>query len=158
MSLKSLQYPQFTKINHFCLFQLAPWLSVNFLWRQECTCYCATRKKRYTLLPEGTEVHIQQQNHKNDLNFCLSLCYYIIVELEKKTNEEFNFVYGACNLTKQHFEIQMFWLSIINAIFSAKDHRQITFVTHNEFCSLSNLIPLFLTGKTKLDGTPSKIK
>ena len=40
------------------------------------------RKKRYTLLPESTDIHIQQQNHRKDLNPCLSLYYYgkVIVE------------------------------------------------------------------------------
>ena len=77
-------------------------LSVNLLWYQGCTFYCAPRKKGYTLLLEGTDVNIQQHNHQQDLNPCLSLYYYgkVIVELEKNTNKEFNCVYGACNLTK----------------------------------------------------------
>ena len=39
-----------------------------------------------TLLPQGTDEHIQQHNHKKDLNPCLSLYHYgkVIVELEKK--------------------------------------------------------------------------
>ena len=61
-------------------------LSVNLLWCQECTFCCPLRKKRCTLLPEATDVHIQQQIHQKDLNLCLPLYYYgkVIVELEKK--------------------------------------------------------------------------
>ena len=65
--------------------------------------YCAARKKRYTLLPESTDINIQQHNHRKDLNPSLSLYYYgkvIITELENNTNKEFKCVYGVCNLTK----------------------------------------------------------
>ena len=57
--------------------------------------------KRYTLLPEGTDVHIQH-NYQKDLNLCLSLYCYgkVIVELEKSAKNEFNCIYGACNLAK----------------------------------------------------------
>ena len=57
--------------------------------------------KRYTLLPEGTDVHIQH-NHQKDLNLCLSLYCYgnVIVELEKSAKNEFYCIYGACNLAK----------------------------------------------------------
>ena len=43
------------------------------------------------VLPEGTDVHIQQHNHQKDLNLCLSLYYFgrVIVELEKYTNKDF---------------------------------------------------------------------
>ena len=60
-------------------------LSVKLLCGQECIFYCAPRKKRYTLLPEGTDIHIQQQNHQKNLHLCLSQYYYgkVIVELEK---------------------------------------------------------------------------
>ena len=70
--------------DHFCLFQLVPCLPVNLPWCQECMFYCATRKKRYTILPEGTDIHIQQHNCRKDLNPCLSLYCYgkVIVELE----------------------------------------------------------------------------
>ena len=70
--------------HHFCLFQLVPCLSVNLPWYQECIFYCAPRKKRYTLLPEGTDIHIQQHNCWKDLNPCLSIYYYgkVIVELQ----------------------------------------------------------------------------
>ena len=76
----------------FLLFQLVPCLSVNLLQCQEYTFYCAPRKKRYTLLPESTDVHIQQHNHQKDLKPCLTLYYYgnIIVELEENTYQEFN--------------------------------------------------------------------
>ena len=87
--------------HHFCLFYLASSMSLNLLWCQECTFYCAPRKKRYTFLSESTDVQIQQYNHQKDLSTCLSLyyCSKVIVEL-KKTNKEFNCVYGACNLIK----------------------------------------------------------
>ena len=41
-------------------------------------------KKRYTRLPEGTDIHIQQHNHQKYLNPCLSRYYYrkVIAELE----------------------------------------------------------------------------
>ena len=32
-------------------------LSVKLLCGQECIFYCAPRKKRYTLLPEGTDIY-----------------------------------------------------------------------------------------------------
>ena len=41
-------------------------LSVNLLWCQVCTFYCPLRKKRYIVLPEGKDVHIQH-NHQRDL-------------------------------------------------------------------------------------------
>ena len=77
-------------------------LSVNFLWCQGCKFYCHLRKTRCTLLPEGTDIQIQQHIQQKDLNLCLPLYYYgkVIVELEKNTNKEFNSIYGACNLTK----------------------------------------------------------
>ena len=56
--------------HHFCLYQLS--YSVNLLWCQECTFYCPLRKRRYTIIPEGTDVHIQQQIHQKDLNLCLT--------------------------------------------------------------------------------------
>ena len=70
--------------HHFCLFQLVPCLSVNLPWCQECIFYCACRKKRYTILPEGTDIYIQQHNRQKDLNPCLSLYCYgkVIAELE----------------------------------------------------------------------------
>ena len=58
------------------------YLSVNLLWCQVCTFYCPLKKKNYTLLPEGTDVHIQQHIRQKDLNLCLLLYYYgkVIVE------------------------------------------------------------------------------
>ena len=60
-------------------------LPVNLLCCQMCTFYCPLRKKRCTLLPEGTDVPIQQYIYQKDLNLCLSLYCYgkVIVELEK---------------------------------------------------------------------------
>ena len=50
-----------------------------------CIFYCLLRKKRCTLLPDGTDVRIQQHIHQKDLNLCLPLYQYgkVIVELEK---------------------------------------------------------------------------
>ena len=50
--------------DNFCLFQLAS--SGNFLYCQICKSYCPLRKKRRTLLPEGTDVHIWQHIHQKD--------------------------------------------------------------------------------------------
>ena len=50
---------------HFYLFHLA--FSVSLLWCQVFTFYCLHRKKRkerYTILPEGIDLHIQQNIHK----------------------------------------------------------------------------------------------
>ena len=69
----------------FCLFQLA--FSVNLLWCQECTFSSSLKKKRYTILPEGTDIYIQQHIHQNDLNLCLTLLYYytkVIVEKHRQ--------------------------------------------------------------------------
>ena len=59
-------------------------------------------KKRYTLFPDGTDIQIQQHNHRKYLNPSLSLYYYgkIIVKLENNTNKEFNCVYDVCKMTK----------------------------------------------------------
>ena len=68
------------------LFTLVGVLSVyEFTMASGVYIYCPFRKKRCALLPEGTDVHIQQHIHQKDLNFCLPLCYYgkVIVELEK---------------------------------------------------------------------------
>ena len=51
-SLKSLIWLE----RHFCLFQLTS--STNLLRCQMCTFYCSLRKKRCTLLPDGTDLHI----------------------------------------------------------------------------------------------------
>ena len=109
-------------------------------------------------------LHIELHNHQSDLNSCLWLYYgNVITELEKNTNKK-DTVHGACNLTKLHFKILIYLLLISNnvwAIFSLRDHQQITFVMLNRLCPLSKPlapIPLFLMDKTKLDGIPSKNK
>ena len=58
-------------------------LPVNLLWCQLCTFYCPL--SRYTLFPEGKDVHIQQHIHKKDLKLFLPLYHYakVIAELEK---------------------------------------------------------------------------
>ena len=86
----------------------APFLLVNLLWCQVCTLYC-------TLLFEVTNVRFQQHIHQKDLNLRMPLFYYDKVIAEgKNTNKEFNCIYGACNLTKSHFEIPIcFWFQLI---------------------------------------------
>ena len=68
------------------LFMLVGIQSVNLLWCQECTFYCPLRKKRRgALFHEGTDAHIHEHIHQQDLKLCLPLYYYskVIVELEK---------------------------------------------------------------------------
>ena len=60
--------------HHYTLFKLAS--SVNLLWCQLCTFYCPLRKKSCPLLPEVTNVHIQQIIHQKYLNLCLPSCCY----------------------------------------------------------------------------------
>ena len=76
-----------------------------------CILLCP-RKKRCTLLLEGTDVHIQRHNYQKDLNLFRSLFYHakVIVELAKNTNKKFNCVYRAYDLTKQDFEISICFL------------------------------------------------
>ena len=58
-------------------------------------------------------LHIQLPSHQKDLNPSMWLYYYgkVIVELENNTNNRKKLtVYGACNLTKQYFQILIyFW-------------------------------------------------
>ena len=73
------------------------------LWSQVCTFYCRLRKKRWTFLLEGTDVHIQQHIYQNVLNLYLSLHYYaeVIVELEKnKQGIQLCYAYGSYSQTK----------------------------------------------------------
>ena len=88
----NLSYCSIFALTHikYCLKKLP----VNLLWCQEYIFYCAPMKKKYTLLPEGTDIHIKQHNHWKDVNLCLSLYYYgkVVDELENSTNKEFNFV------------------------------------------------------------------
>ena len=160
--------------------------STKILWQQHhfilvgtlCVCEFAMVPGVYILLcPPGRKgtlffLHIQLHNHQNDLNPCLWLYYYgkVIGGLEKNiNNKKRQTVHGTCNLTKLHFKILIYLLLISNnawAIFSLRDHQQITFVTLNRFCPLSKPPPfpspppkpLFLMDKTKMDGIPSKIK
>ena len=51
-----------------------------------------------TLLPEGTDIYIQQHNHRKDLNPCLPLYYYgkfilflLKNEISKQLADLFNF-------------------------------------------------------------------
>ena len=143
---------------------LVPSLSANLPWCQECIFYCAPRKKRNTLPPEGTDINIQQHNHRKDLNPCLSLYYYgkVIVELENTQTRNLTvfmvFVIWPSSTLKFLFAFD----SVnVYAIFSLRDCQQITFIMLNRFCSLSKLSPpplSLLMNKTKLDGIPSKIK
>ena len=64
---------------------IAPFLlesSVNLLWYHVCAFYCSLRKKSSSLLPEGTDVHIQQHIHQKYSNLCHPL-YYAKVTVEK---------------------------------------------------------------------------
>ena len=75
----------------FCLFLLTS--SVNLLWCQVCTFYCPLRKKRFTFLPEATDVNIQQHIHQKDLN----LCYIMLLcqgccRIGKNINKKFSCV------------------------------------------------------------------
>ena len=65
-------------------------LSVNLQWCQVCTFYCPFRKKWCTVLPEGTDKHIQQHIHQKDLNLCLPLYYYgkVIILLNWKKHKQ----------------------------------------------------------------------
>ena len=69
---------------HFCFLQLAS-SACLCLWCQICTFYCPLGKKKCTLLPESTDVHVQQHIHQKDLNLCLQVYYYsqVIIKLEK---------------------------------------------------------------------------
>ena len=67
--------------------------------------FCPLIKKKCTLLPEGTYVHIQQHIHQKDLTGCLPLHYcakVVIVELKKKHRRgiQLCYAYGAFNQTK----------------------------------------------------------
>ena len=148
---------------------------IYILWQQHhffilvgtlCVCEFAMVPGVYILLcPPGRKVtlfflHIQLHNHQKDLNPSLWLYYYgkVIVELENNTNNrKILTAYGAFNLTKQHFEIHICFLFLFLRWFSN------TFRHAYRFCPLSKTPRvvnhlLFLTDKTKLDGTPSQIK
>ena len=81
---------------------------MNWLWCQVCTFHCPLGKKRYIILPEGRDVHIQQHIHQKDLNLCLTSydCGKIIDELEKH-NKEFScvkvFIMRSSSTLKFHF-------------------------------------------------------
>ena len=91
--------------HHFCLFQLVPCLSVNLPWCQECIFYCAPRKKRYTLLPEGRYTHSAAQSSKRFKPLPVSiLLWQVIVELENTQTRNLTvfmvFVIWPCNTLK----------------------------------------------------------
>ena len=52
------------------------------------------QEEEYTILPESTDVHIQQHIHQKDLNLCLTWYGYdkVINEFEKTQNKEFSCV------------------------------------------------------------------
>ena len=68
------------------------YLSLNLLWCQLCTFYCPLRKKRYTFVAEGTDVHMEQHIHQKELNLCLPLYYNakVLVELGKTQARNLN--------------------------------------------------------------------
>ena len=64
-------------------------LSVKLLFCQECIFYCAPRKKRYTLLPEGTDIHSTAQSSKRFKSLPVSNYYgKVIVELENTQSDQ----------------------------------------------------------------------
>ena len=141
--------PSFTKI---LMYSGNSTIFVYFSWHPLCLWICyGARNVHFTLYPrrKGTLffLHIQLHNHQNDLNPCLWLYYYgkVIGGLEKNiNNKKRQTVHGTCNLTKLHFKILIYLLLISNnawAIFSLRDHQQITFVTLNRFCPLSKPPP-----------------
>ena len=84
-----------------------------------CTCYCHLRKKRFIILPKGTDVHIQQHIHQKDLNLCLHCITMPRLLLNwKKQKQDIQLCYSAYNKTKQHFEIPICvwfqWMSLRN--------------------------------------------
>ena len=87
MSLNTLYYPYFHENSYFVnstIFVYFSWcpLSLNLLWCQECTFYCPLRNKRSPLLPEGTDIHIQQHVYQKGLTLCLPLYYYSMAIVE----------------------------------------------------------------------------
>ena len=62
---------------------------MNLLWCQVYTFYYLLSKKMSTLLPEGTDVHIQQHIHQKHFNLCLPLSYYGKVIVNKCLGELF---------------------------------------------------------------------
>ena len=79
LRLKSLFWLQY----HVRLFQLAS--SVNLLCCQMCTFYCTLRKKRYTLLPEGTQGRIQGTSSPSiDVLFIQQTQRYVFIKCFKQ--------------------------------------------------------------------------
>ena len=67
--------------------------SVNLLWCQVCTFYCPLRKNRFTFLPEGLDIHIQEYIYQKDLNFChIMLLCQGCCWTGKNTNKKFSCV------------------------------------------------------------------
>ena len=152
---------------------------VYFSWHPLCLWICyGARSLHFTVSPgrKGTLffLHIQLRSHQKDLNCSLWLYYYgkVIVELENNANNRKRLT--DCLMCLQSDQVTLWnylfiystYLFLISnnvwAIFSLGDH-QITFVTLNTFYLLSKPARvgnhlLFLADKTKLDGTPSKIK
>ena len=75
---------------------IAPFLlasSVNLLWCQVCTFYCPLWKKRFTFLPEGTDVQIQQHINQKDLRLCyITLLCQSCCWIGKNANNKFSCV------------------------------------------------------------------
>ena len=62
--------------HQFCLFQLA--YSMNLVCSQMCTFFCPLWKRRFSLLPAGTHIHIWQHIQQKDSTFCLPLHSYAL--------------------------------------------------------------------------------
>ena len=129
----SYSTPSSTKILNLTTapFQLVPCLSVNFLWCQECIFYCAPMKKKYSLLPKGTDIYTHsaaQPSKRFRLLSVTILLWQGHCLIEKKTQTR--------NLT-------VFIVFVIRpSFFSLRDRQQTAFVTLNRFCPLGKLPPL----------------
>ena len=62
-SINFYSNPYFGYSATFVYFSL---FSVNLLCCEGCTFYCPLKKKRYNLLPEGTDLHIWPYIHQID--------------------------------------------------------------------------------------------
>ena len=83
---------------------------VNLLWCSVSTFYCPLRKKRCTLLPEGTE-STHSAVHSSKRTF---VCHYItmlrLLLNWKKHKQGIQLCYSTYNQTKQHFKIPICFL------------------------------------------------
>ena len=121
-------YPLYKRIQHFRSTVCPNYtLDTGLLWCQMCTFFWPLRKKRCTILTEGTDLHIQQHIHQKNINLFLTSCYYtkIIVDLEKiqtnstmqwnfvvRPSSKFQFAFGFNESVRIFFLIK-FWKIIV---------------------------------------------